>query len=365
MEKMVSVIIPIFNTDIEVVKRCLQSIRVQNYNNIEVIIVDDGSMSQYADAYDHLEEKRIRVYHQRNKGVSAARNKGIELANGEFITFVDADDYMAPFALERGVYLIEKENADMIIGAVEKITKENNIMNSSVLNAKAYVSIIGKGEYAELCDMCLNDTSKRYLNINGNGEILRGPVARIIRADVVKINPFPENIILGEDVIWNIRLLKKCRHICIDYNIWYYYVMNSDSAIHRYYGNRCELVTKYLQVLLEENPEIQNVHKKALIKNMAVEFYCILNYDWMSAKCLMSYKQKNKAAKNLLQQPIWKILKENYRTSKIPAVYKIFITLAKWEMWQLPLKIYNYLKTIFQITLEREKNDNSGKLYEI
>ena len=346
MEKLVSVIIPVFNTDIELVKKCLRSIRMQDYRNLEIIIVDDGSESMLAKKYDALKANDIYVIHQKNMGVSVARNRGVEIANGEFITFVDADDYLAPFAIHRGVHLIEKENVDMVIGAVEKIIALKNDICENVINRHSYVIFSNEEEYSELRNMCLNCTPDKYRNINGKGEILRGPVARIMRTCVARETSFPRGILLGEDVIWNMRLLKKCKSICIDFNVWYYYAMNLNSALHRYYGNRSELVTDYLQLLLKENPEIQGLYSDALLRNMAVEFYCILNYDWMSSQCPMSYKEKIEAARKLLQCSNWKILSANYLSAPIPVIYKIFIALAKCGIWPLPLKIYNYLKTV-------------------
>lgn len=345
MDKLVSVIIPVFNTDLDMVKRCVESIKTQLYRNCEVIIIDDGSSKKMAILYDTLEEQDICVIHQKNMGVSVARNRGVELARGEFITFVDADDYLAAFAIQRGIQLIEKENVDMVIGAVEKMTALNNDINENVFNRDSNIVLKNGEQYSELCDMCLNNTPEKYLNINGKGEILRGPVARIIRTCVARETSFPEGILLGEDVIWNMRLLKRCKSICIDFNIWYYYIINQNSAIHKYYGNRSELITNYFRILLTENLQIQKLHRVALMKNMAVEFYCILNYDWMSPQCPMSYKEKVKAARELLQCSVWKILSANYLSVPIPAIHKIFITLAKWGIWPLPLKIYKYLKT--------------------
>ena len=77
MEKLVSVIIPVFNTDIELVKKCLRSIRMQDYRNLEIIIVDDGSESMLAKKYDALKANDIYVIHQKNMGVSVARNRGV------------------------------------------------------------------------------------------------------------------------------------------------------------------------------------------------------------------------------------------------------------------------------------------------
>lgn len=92
MDGLVSIIIPVYNTGM-IIKRCINSILNSEYKNIEIIIVDDGSDNETATICDDFKnEEKIYVIHQKNAGVSSARNKGIEWAQGEFITFVDADD---------------------------------------------------------------------------------------------------------------------------------------------------------------------------------------------------------------------------------------------------------------------------------
>ena len=90
-----SVIIPVYNCELQIT-RCIESIINQTYKNLEIIIVDDGSKDQSGKLCDQLKEKdnRIIVVHQKNSGVSEARNTGLKVCSGELITFVDADDYL-------------------------------------------------------------------------------------------------------------------------------------------------------------------------------------------------------------------------------------------------------------------------------
>ncbi len=95
--KLVSVIIPVYNVE-SYVERCVKSIIAQSYTNIEIILVDDGSTDHSGDICDrlHKDDKRIIVIHQDNKGLAGARNTGIDKARGEYICFVDSDDYVHP-----------------------------------------------------------------------------------------------------------------------------------------------------------------------------------------------------------------------------------------------------------------------------
>lgn len=93
----VSVIIPVYNSE-KYTEKCICSLLGQTYRNLELLIIDDGSTDQSGAILDRLagEDTRIRLIHQKNAGVAAARNRGIDLATGTYLTFVDGDDYVAP-----------------------------------------------------------------------------------------------------------------------------------------------------------------------------------------------------------------------------------------------------------------------------
>lgn len=97
MEPLISVIVPVYNVE-AYLKRCVESLRAQTYENIEIILVDDGSPDGCPAICDFYADKdpRIRVIHQKNEGLSGARNAGIRMAEGEYLAFVDSDDYVAP-----------------------------------------------------------------------------------------------------------------------------------------------------------------------------------------------------------------------------------------------------------------------------
>ena len=112
----ISVIIPIYNTSLYL-PRCIESILQQTYQNIEIICVDDGSTDsslqlckQYAD-----ENEKITVYHQSNQGVAAARNFGLRYATGEYISFVDSDDWLEPGMYEKMLKSAEKYTSDVVV----------------------------------------------------------------------------------------------------------------------------------------------------------------------------------------------------------------------------------------------------------
>ena len=113
-EKLVSVIMPIYNVG-KFLEECLESVIHQTYKNLEIILIDDGSKDnspEICDKYAKI-DKRIKVIHQENKGLSAARNAGLDFFKGEYVYFIDSDDFVDSNAISRCVELIEKDNSDI------------------------------------------------------------------------------------------------------------------------------------------------------------------------------------------------------------------------------------------------------------
>ena len=113
---LVSVIIPVYNVE-DYLDRCVASVVGQTFQNIEVILVDDGSTDKSPEICDCwcAADPRVKVLHQTNQGVSAARNAGLRAASGVWILQVDSDDYIAPYAVEWLLRAAENTSSDMVI----------------------------------------------------------------------------------------------------------------------------------------------------------------------------------------------------------------------------------------------------------
>lgn len=117
MNPLISIIIPVYNVDSYLIK-CLDSCFNQSYTDIEVLAVNDGSTDKSGYILDDYAKKepRLRVFHQENKGVVLARQTGIDNSQGDFIMFVDSDDYIKLYAIETLISLAIKTNADIVVG---------------------------------------------------------------------------------------------------------------------------------------------------------------------------------------------------------------------------------------------------------
>lgn len=117
---MISIIVPVYKAE-AFFDNCVRSLLAQTHKDIELLLVDDGSPDRCPEMCDRwaAKDKRVKVIHKPNGGVSSARNKGLEIAQGEYIAFVDSDDTLPSDALEKLVNDIQYTNADAVFGTFQ------------------------------------------------------------------------------------------------------------------------------------------------------------------------------------------------------------------------------------------------------
>ena len=185
---MVSVIIPVYNAE-DYLSRCLDSLLVQRYPDFEVILVDDGSVDRSLDiCKDYVaQDSRFYAIHQKNQGVSAARNAGIDAATGEYIAFVDADDYVLPDYLAHLVNASQVNNADIVCCDFVEIIPEG---------------LTEPNNPRVLRERLVQDMVKLFDDIIRAEEGFSACVwAKLIRADLAKRVRF-QNMRFGEDHVY-------------------------------------------------------------------------------------------------------------------------------------------------------------------
>ncbi len=129
----VSVIIPVYNSE-KFTEKCIRSLLGQTYQNLELLVIDDGSTDQSGTILDHLasEDARIRLVHQKNAGVAAARNRGIDLATGTYLTFIDGDDYVAPDYIQHLVDCARENDAELVICGLQFVKEDGTCLKKVV-----------------------------------------------------------------------------------------------------------------------------------------------------------------------------------------------------------------------------------------
>lgn len=238
MEGLISVIVPVYNAE-EYLSDCLCSLIRQTCRELEILVVDDGSEDRSAAVCMEWEKRdgRIRLLRKKNGGVSSARNLGLAEAKGEYIAFVDADDWIMPDMLERQRSLLERERADMVLddyqeageaerdafrktcreqesgqagkdrpGKEEKKTSEGSETDCLMMNAASYV----ENYLLQSCSRCWSILFRR--------EAIGG-----IR--------FPEELTIGEDLLFVARLMPGIGRVLVERKKGYCYFVNRKGAM--------------------------------------------------------------------------------------------------------------------------------------
>ncbi len=133
MDDKVSIIIPVYDSA-AYVEKCLRSVMMQTYQNIEILVVDDGSTDGSSAVLERLagEDPRIRLVRQENSGVASARNRGLELATGTYLTFVDGDDYISRDYVEALVQCARENDAEMVICGLQYVDESGKVLRTLI-----------------------------------------------------------------------------------------------------------------------------------------------------------------------------------------------------------------------------------------
>ena len=211
----ISVIVPIYNSE-KYVGTCIESLINQTYENIEILLIDDGSLDKSGEICDEYAKKdsRIHVVHIKNQGVSVARNIGIDSSSGEYITFVDSDDYVKPAYLTNLIDAMSS-NIDIVICGITN--KRGKTAKANYPNSPSFFTIDD-----------LKKNYDTYMPING-------PYCKLYKRELIEKIRFDKGIVMGEDFLFNLKYLSMCKNLATVKSAAYVYNRsNTLSATHRY-----------------------------------------------------------------------------------------------------------------------------------
>ena len=219
MEQTISIVVPVYNAK-DYVGKCVSSILAQTYPHFQLILVDDGSTDGSAAICDAFAAKdpRVQVVHQTNQGVSAARNVGIAMAQGAYLTFVDADDTLAPEALETALKTMEQNDADMVTYGWCVIRE--NAMAENICSEQGVATDI---------DGVIRALLTNYADYGGGY-----PWNKLWRLSAFRgeLPRFDRELYYFEDLEWVIRMLLKVQRIAVCPQCLYHYYIHGNSVTH-------------------------------------------------------------------------------------------------------------------------------------
>lgn len=210
MNDLISVIIPVYNSEKSLLK-CVESVQNQTYKNLDIILIDDGSFDGSSELCDTIsqKDKRIQTVHVKNGGAGQARNMGINMSRGQYIVFVDSDDYI---------------EADMIFELCQRIELDGSDACTSDLSEKTLSE--------SFCTSFLDsDLDKIFFVLSNN--LMYGPCQKIYRASIIKKYNviFPTDLNYGEDMVFNIRHMRHIDTISYVNKNFYHYIRDNQESL--------------------------------------------------------------------------------------------------------------------------------------
>lgn len=245
----VSVIVPVYNVKTEYLKECIQSIIDQTLTETEIILVDDGAPKENGLILDEFAEKdsRVIVVHKCNEGVSVARNVGIKMATGKYLTFVDSDDYISKDNLEIVYNHAEKKELDLLMWGTYKMYPGEKVVYAPYVDDIELFDEKQK-EQLELKTMAGSLPVYEYpCSKYGSGSCC----SKLYLVSFLRENQllYPAGIERAEDVNFNIRVFEKAGRIGYLNKHMYYYRQLSSSATYKYRENGIKVFTGALNGL--------------------------------------------------------------------------------------------------------------------
>lgn len=236
----VSVIIPVYNVK-NYFPRCMQSVIAQTYSNYEVVLIDDGSTDGSSDLCDQYTKEYAFVHtlHQSNQGQSAARNYGIKVAQGEYVCFIDSDDYVSVDYIEKMVTVLDLYQADM------------TVIKMSGISGKREVPV----DYKDGNEKCqLMDTKTALEEMMYSKLFGASPCAKLYRKELAEKYLYPVGVYF-EDLGTTYKIIGECERIVFINSTGYFYVRREGSTMHSKWKD------KYLYGIKAAQEEISYVEK--------------------------------------------------------------------------------------------------------
>lgn len=244
----VSIIIPAYNIA-PYLERCLESVRNQTYKGIQIIIIDDGSTDQTGKIADSFAEKdkRFHVIHKENRGVSAARKTGLEQADGEYIGFVDGDDYIEPEMYEKLIDLAVEYGADITHCGYQMVFPDRVDLYH------------GTGE------LRIQDSHTAVKDLLEGTMVEPGLVNKLYRHDLFKGIEYDPEIVINEDLLLNFLLFHRVyRSVFLDEPLYHYMVRKNSASTSKWNEHK---VMDPVRVLEKMRREEKDQELRALIDN--------------------------------------------------------------------------------------------------
>lgn len=332
----ISVIVPIYNVE-KYLPKCIESIINQTYKQIEIILVNDGSKDNCGEICDEYskKDKRIKVIHQKNSGVSVARNNAINIASGKYIGFVDGDDYIELDMFEKLIKLIQANNCDMAIcgyimeNEYGKIIKKSDDSNKNI--------ILNKKEALKLLF-----SPKRYTSF---------PVDKLYKKELFSDIRYPSGKIY-EDADTTYKLIHECQKVVYTPEPLYHYIRRNNSIT----------LSKFSPAMMYRLEVDKNLSE--FVKNNYPDLYPYVEHVWYRTniqlilkmqRALYDNKEIFDEIANNIRKNIFYILKPKNKISKSNKLVALLVSISPIIFKYLTRCIMKFKKSENELYISKPK----------
>lgn len=339
----VSIIVPVYNVE-SYIDRCMQSLLNQTLKDIEIILVDDGSPDNCPKICDEYVKKdfRVKVIHKKNEGLGYARNSGLSIATGDFVAFVDSDDYVSKDMYEKLYNYADVNNLDTVYCCYSKVKSDNTIINRHLVNENMILfTSQNKTPILEgmLCNMPGKNRDFKY----GTQVWIALYSNKIIKSQNIKF--CSERDFISEDIIFHIDYLPHTNRIGYIKDCLYYYCYNPASLTKKYKPGRFD---EDLKLVDEMDRRLSLLYEKEYYRLRISRFLLFKARASISYECeSLPFKLANKSVYKICTNQRIKNVLSYYPISKLSKKEYLFYWLMRHN--------FNYTITIFFKILHKIK----------
>jgi glycosyltransferase involved in cell wall biosynthesis len=323
----VSIIVPVYNVE-KYFARCMDSLMNQTMKEIEIILVDDGSPDNCPEMCDKYAEKdsRVRVIHKKNDGLGMARNSGLEIAGGDFIAFVDSDDFVNVSMYENLYKIAKEQDYDAVYCGLCFYKDYKNITPRK--EVFTFTTFRGRKEV----DSFILDMVGPKPAFKTNIKYLMSSCRAIYSRDVINnkgIKFYSEREFVSEDLLFNIDYLTQASAVAYDPSYFYYYCSNEASLTHTWKNKKYDLYVNFLLKVKEKlssyySINVYCVHYKRLL---FINLIIILRYEYVYAK--LNNMPIHEILRKRIYDTFWEELFNDYPFWKLPIKHILLYLLLK------------------------------------
>jgi glycosyltransferase involved in cell wall biosynthesis len=326
MQAKVSVIIPIYNTEKYLIE-CVESVRNQSLHELEIILVDDGSPDNAPVLCDEFakQDRRIKVVHKKNEGLGFARNSGLDEATGEFVSFIDSDDFISHDMMEKLYLTAKKYDADEVRSGTIFYNNGKETLRREVDEDKVFKD-------AEQVKSFVLDLIGPLPEEPRDVKYMMSVCLSIHKRSMIekyRVRFSSERMTLSEDLIFNLDLLPKMNCIVCIPNCYYYYRMNPNSLTHSFSMEKYKKTSTFLN----------EVRERLGVLYQTNEFYyhflrlCFLYLRNNINACIRTKEESLMVqlmnVKVIINDGLWSDLLTNYPYCRMKLKHRLYFKLLK------------------------------------